>query len=427
MKRRLVTILLLCTILYGAMPPVHAADAEIYNAADVLYDLKLFSGTGIKPDGTPNFELDRPPTRQEAVTILVNLLGKQDEARAGTWDIPFTDVANWAKPYVGYAYANGLTAGISATTYGSNNLITASQYLTFVLKALGYETGTDFKWDKAWELSDRLGLTDGRYSATGHTFMRGDLTLISRNALDEELKGSSRTLSEKLISEKVFTKAAYKESAASPLVLGEPELIVPNVAFSMDGRSKLITTNDVRVGAGTYTITPYLRGERFDEFSVKLERGTGTVKKNNNGTFTVDFPAEDNFHIALFYDPEEREFTNPDGSKYTTTFWTKRSLSFNPPIPSEGFVLDRGDRTINPDGGYFGDNFSSYFVMDIYFNGTRLSDYSVTAETGAPFTAHIQADGSLLLKKIGDGSGKFTITYQGQSATFGATMAKGSL
>ena len=42
----------------------------------------------------------------------------------------FTDVADWAKPYVGYAYTNDLTAGTSATTYSGNNTVTASEYLT---------------------------------------------------------------------------------------------------------------------------------------------------------------------------------------------------------------------------------------------------------------------------------------------------------
>ncbi|MBE6935640.1 MAG: hypothetical protein E7458_03970, partial [Ruminococcaceae bacterium] len=32
------------------------------------------------------------------------------EAETETWNTPFTDVDEWAKPYVGYAYANGLTA-----------------------------------------------------------------------------------------------------------------------------------------------------------------------------------------------------------------------------------------------------------------------------------------------------------------------------
>ena len=95
--------------------------------------------------------------------MLVRLLGKDEEAKTGIWDIPFTDVDEWAKPYVGYAYANKLTTGTSDTTFGGAQTVSPSQYLTFVLRAMGYESGTDFQWDKAWELTDTLGITHGEY------------------------------------------------------------------------------------------------------------------------------------------------------------------------------------------------------------------------------------------------------------------------
>lgn len=173
---------------HDCVTPMPSEEIPQYIAAKQLYAKGLFQGTGTDEDGTPVFELDRTPTRNEAVTMLVRLLGKEDEAKSGTWDIPFTDVANWARPYVGYAYANGLTTGTSATTYGGSESVTASQYLTFVLRALGYESGTDFQWDKAWELSDQIGLTDGEYNANTANFTRGDVALISYTSLSVDKK-----------------------------------------------------------------------------------------------------------------------------------------------------------------------------------------------------------------------------------------------
>lgn len=49
-------------------------------AAQNLYELGLFNGTGTDTDGNPIFDLDRAPTRHEAVTMLVRLLGKGEEA-----------------------------------------------------------------------------------------------------------------------------------------------------------------------------------------------------------------------------------------------------------------------------------------------------------------------------------------------------------
>ncbi len=163
--------------------PAGAASGEAIDAAYQLYEKGLFMGTGTDSDGAPIFELDRAPTRHEAVTMLVRLLGKESEAQSGTGRTPFTDVADWAKPYVGYAYANGLTNGTSATTYSGAETVTASQYLTFVLRTLGYESGTDFRWDAAWELSDDIGLTDGAYDAGTSYFTRGDVAIVSLRSL----------------------------------------------------------------------------------------------------------------------------------------------------------------------------------------------------------------------------------------------------
>jgi hypothetical protein len=83
------------------------------------------------------------------------------------------------KPYIGYAYTNGLTNGTSATTYSGTNTIRANQYIAFVLRALGYESGKDFEVSTSWELADELGVTDGSYNASTTTFTRGDVAKIS--------------------------------------------------------------------------------------------------------------------------------------------------------------------------------------------------------------------------------------------------------
>lgn len=198
MKRFLAIILsvtLLCTFVPAASA-VASVDAE--RAAQSLYDLGLFQGTGNNADGTPNFDLDRTPTRAEAVTMLVRLLGKDAEAKAGAWETPFTDVADWARPYVGYAYANGLTTGTSDTTFGSEDPINATQYLTFVLRTLGYTSGTDFQWDSAWTKSNEINLGNHRYNADTTSFTRGDVAYISETALYTKGKGEDKTLGEKM-------------------------------------------------------------------------------------------------------------------------------------------------------------------------------------------------------------------------------------
>ena len=202
MKRVLSALLAVCLLL-AMIPAAYAAQTEAAEAADTLYELGLFKGTGTDADGKPVFDLDRAPTRAEAVTMLVRLLGKESEAKSGSWTTPFTDVADWAKPYVGYAYANGLTTGVGKGLFGGGRPVTAAQYLTFVLRALGYESGTDFSWDTAWTLTDALGITNGQYHAgTNNSFLRADAALVSVCALGANGK-NGKTLYETIFSVKM--------------------------------------------------------------------------------------------------------------------------------------------------------------------------------------------------------------------------------
>lgn len=214
LKKRIISMLLAVMLICVSVPTAFAASEEAVAAANALYSLGLFSGTGTDANGNPEFDLDRAPTRNEAVTMLVRLLGKEGEAKSGTWDIPFTDVAEWAKPYVGYAYANKLTGGTSATTFGGSDQVSATQYLTFVLRALGYKSSVDFQWDKAWELSDQLGITHGQYNAAS-SFSRGDTAIVSYSALTQRAKDLNITLIQSLQSCGAVTQGAELTSLLS--------------------------------------------------------------------------------------------------------------------------------------------------------------------------------------------------------------------
>lgn len=194
--KKLIPLLLALVLVLGLVMSTGAADAVSQeDAAWELYRLGLFKGTGTDEQGFPVFSLDTAPTRVQGVTMLVRLIGGEDKAQKTPWTAPFQDVPDWAKPYVGYAYANGLTNGRSATRFDPNATITATEYLTFVLRSLGYASGEDFAWDSAWTLSDKLGVTDGEYSKqTNRDFVRGDVAQISARALDCAMKDSKTAL-----------------------------------------------------------------------------------------------------------------------------------------------------------------------------------------------------------------------------------------
>lgn len=190
--KRLACLLFSFIMVLALAPSTFAASTEAVEAANALHERGIFNGTGTNRDGTPIFDLDKVPTRNQAIIMLIRLLGKEDEAFAGTWNIPFTDVSENMRPYVGYAYANKLTSGTSATTYSGNRPVSANQYIAFVLRSLGYVSGTDFTVSSATTLSNQLGLTDGQYD-NASSFTRGDVAIISYRSLNIPAKGQSTT------------------------------------------------------------------------------------------------------------------------------------------------------------------------------------------------------------------------------------------
>lgn len=201
MKKRLLSALLACATACSLCVPAAAADLDYATrVADAMYEAGLFGGTGVDANGKPIYELERTAARSEGVTMLVRVLGKAGEAQANAanYRTPFTDVPDWAKAYVGYAYEHKLTNGVAADAFGSDLTVSAAQYLTFILIALGYESGVDFAWNTAYELAEELGIIEKGQWRANETFTRGDMVVISYKALMSHKKGSDKTLAESL-------------------------------------------------------------------------------------------------------------------------------------------------------------------------------------------------------------------------------------
>ena len=347
--KKLIAILLTAIMVFALASAAFAADEKETAVADALNALGLFQGVGKDAEGKPIYDLDRTPNRMEAVTMLVRLLGKEKEAIAGTWEIPFTDVMDWAKPYVGYAYANGLTNGTGKTTFSGKDPVTATQYLTFVLRAMGYsEADGDFRWDAAWELSDKLNITHGEYDASTASFDRGDVVKISWSALAAYVKGEGRFLGEKLLDEGVFTLEQYHAAMSGERPEEEGQNPVMNfigdyqsgrasahvecegmdsaritirwggsaweeAVWVIVGKLDLDTLTVAYTGAVKTNVTYGDDGELKSEEKV-YEDGTGSIAFHDDGTFTWHEDQSENGSDLVFewipVEPEE-EGQNP--------------------------------------------------------------------------------------------------------------------
>lgn len=221
LKRMLCVVLVLALLLCGvvAVGAAGRTTEDLEKKADALKYLTLFQGTN------KGYDLDGNLTREQAITMVVRLMGAEEEALEKNYQHPFKDVPNWALPYVGYAYANWITSGMSVQKFGAGQPVTEAQFLTFMLRVLGYKDGVDFTYSNPYDLAERVGLLAKEDRAEG-AFKRGNAVLVSWNALQADSK-SGETLAEQLMELKVFSKnqfdAAVKIAAGGEAPAEKPD------------------------------------------------------------------------------------------------------------------------------------------------------------------------------------------------------------
>lgn len=251
------TIFLFCI---AAFVPVTAADRPVAEKQAVaLKQMGLFKGVS-----DTDFALDRAPTRTEALVMLIRVLGKESEALGGEWKHPFTDVAPWADRYVGYAYENGLTKGVSATEFGNGDA-NADMYITFVLRALGYDDSKgDFVWNAAKPLAKSVGILPDSIDTAN--FLRADVVQVSWSALTAKLKDNTKTLGEKLAQAGVYSAAQYDDARQT---VGELCLIQKLDDFLK--AALMPSLKEVRI-IGNLNLTETYHIERENGFILRIDK-----------------------------------------------------------------------------------------------------------------------------------------------------------
>lgn len=212
MKKAVTFLILILLGSFLVVSPLHAKEyqPQFESEAEVLKELGLFKGT------EQGFELERQPTRLEALMMLLRMLGLEEEAKAETSAIPFQDVNDWWKPYVAYAYKNKLTLGVSETEFGSTTLANEQMFVTFVLRSLGYsdskEGNADFTYEKAVEKALETGLlTEAYLQNKPNELMRDGCVAISTQALKTNMKDKDEILLSKLLDSGVVDETKAKK------------------------------------------------------------------------------------------------------------------------------------------------------------------------------------------------------------------------
>lgn len=268
-----------------------------------LKEIGVFKGTG------NGFELDREPTRLEGIVMLIRLLGAEQTAldNYSNQISVFNDVPSWGIPYVNYAYENGLTKGIGSGSFGSYQTIDARSYLTFVLRALGYDDSTgDFEWSTA--INDAFSLnviTDNVYSELKtDNFVRGDVAECSYLALKTYLKDTSTLLAEKLVNN---GSMSHNTAIKIGLISASVELEELEVHFIDVGAANaillIIGSDAMVIDAGNNsdgeTVVQYIKDQDINEIDYLI--GTHLHADHIGGIDDVI----NNFNIGTFMLPED--------------------------------------------------------------------------------------------------------------------------
>lgn len=200
---------LLAGVAACAAMTVSAAASSFDSTADALKTMDLFAGTN------NGYELDRAPTRAEAATMLVRLLGKTEEAER-LWesqkaDFVFADMNGnfeWAKPYVNWLERNDLAAGTSATKFSPGTTCSAQMYAAFLMRTLGYyEVNGDFAFADALDFARMKGVINDVNCDTAK-FLRDHVVAASYTALSVQPRSGESDLLTKLVSSGAVSASA---------------------------------------------------------------------------------------------------------------------------------------------------------------------------------------------------------------------------
>ncbi len=257
MTKRIVSLLLAVVFTVMAVPTAFAAEQNGAEAANALHSLGLLAGKGTNADGSVNFDLDSSLTRAESITQVVRFLGAEKKATAETNAHPFTDLAAWAVPYISYAYANGITAGVSATKFDGNGAMSDYAFLTAILRVLGYKDAEgDFVWNNPYALAKNVGLISSETPDTN--FTRGDAFVICFNALTATVKSGDK-IGDRLVKDGVVSAEAMSKvlGADSGLTIGGVKItdFIVVVGASANATEKLAANTIINAVKTAYGVT----------------------------------------------------------------------------------------------------------------------------------------------------------------------------
>ncbi|WP_370813929.1 S-layer homology domain-containing protein [Butyricicoccus pullicaecorum] len=158
------------------------AGSDYSEAITMLSDLGVIQG---KDDG--KYHPEDTITRAEACAMIARLMTGDPKVSQYVGAQSFSDVqkGSWKDSAIGYCYINGIVIGVGNNKFEPDRAITDAEFVTMVVRAMGYETA-DMKQNYPFSYmsnAQAMGLLDGTNMVASTDALRGEDAQVIYNAL----------------------------------------------------------------------------------------------------------------------------------------------------------------------------------------------------------------------------------------------------
>lgn len=192
MKKKFILFLCLFLILFtNTNLCAKNLNSKFKKSAEELKSYNIIQG-----DSSGDLMLDKNLKREDLIVILSRLMNDEERAKKFSSETKFTDLKNASKvylPYINWAVSNGYIHGITKDKFGYGTFVTVRQYQAILLRILDYSSEAK-KWDMVSDYAVTYGLMDGLDLKPDDYLNRGEMALMTTNALKTPKKGSTLNL-----------------------------------------------------------------------------------------------------------------------------------------------------------------------------------------------------------------------------------------
>ncbi|MBQ8003385.1 MAG: S-layer homology domain-containing protein, partial [Clostridia bacterium] len=193
--RRIVSLVLaLCMVLSFNVSFAQAAEyTDVPDSHKYAEAINLLSGIGIITGyGNGTFRPEGTITRAEAATIMVRVLGLDDNVQQANTIFTDVDKSHWASGYINIAVENGIVNGFPQGTFLPDDSVTYEQIVKMVVCAIGHELkagsyNLPLYPDGYIRAASDAKITKGLSGYVGMEAPRGLVAQLIYNALEVEM------------------------------------------------------------------------------------------------------------------------------------------------------------------------------------------------------------------------------------------------